>query len=319
MNSQTNYNSSSRGSPVDSWNRMAQAQMQVDHAAGETKMAAQSLETKHAIPNTPVDPHASEHKAGYAAIAACWVALVATIACNALFEGLKLGGVTSAEVSNQVFTWFMPAGYVFSIWGVIYAALVAWMIFETRRAMNGNALTVRQAALFVASCVLNVGWLVAFHFQHIALALIVLVALWAVLAALYMGLRDDPTRKKLNLAPFSLYHAWSTVAVVVNATNLGTRLMPASTLVNQVVAVVLTVAVLGVAFLAVRSSGDYVFPLVILWATVGVGINIMSADMMTSAVVLALSAIAALALYLPLLARAISPTRKSARFSASGE
>jgi len=50
-----------------------------------------------------------------AVIACCWVALVATIACNALFESMKLGGVTSAEVSNEVFAWFAPAGYVFAI------------------------------------------------------------------------------------------------------------------------------------------------------------------------------------------------------------
>lgn len=232
-------------------------------------------------------------------IIACWTALVATIACNALFEMFRLGGVTSAEVSNQVFAWFTPAGYVFSIWGVIYAALVAWMIAETMRVRKGDALSMRRTALFVASCALNVGWLVAFHFQQIGTALAVLVALWLDLMMLYVGLRDDDSRSRLNLAPFSVYFAWSTVAMIANATHLATRLFAAPLIANQVSTIVLTIAVLAVAFLSVRNSRDYVFPLVILWATVGVGVHVAAVDAMVSTAVFVLSALGAVATYLP--------------------
>lgn len=244
-------------------------------------------------------------------VVVCWVALVAMMACNFLFEFLRLGGVTSAEVSNQVFAWFTPAGYVFSIWSAIYAALVIWMVFESSRAAQGRALTMRQATLFVLSCALNVGWLVAFHYQMVAIALVVLAALWLVMAMLYMSMRDDPTRSRLNLVPFSLYFAWTTVAVIANATNLATRMVDSPLLANQVSTVALTAAVLVVAYLSIRNSRDYVFPLVILWATVGVGVRLMGVDMTVSVIVLALSAVAALAMYVPaLLSANETPARR---------
>ena len=241
----------------------------------------------------------------------CWLALAATIACNGLFEYFKLGGTTSAEVSNQVFTWFMPAGYVFSIWGVIYVALVIWMIAETRRAASGTHLNRRSAALFALSCALNVGWLVAFHYQQIFASLAILAALWFVLAMLYMSLRDDESRSRLNLAPFSLYFAWSTVAVIINATNFATRLVETPLIVSQISTVALSVAVLAVAYLSTRNSRDFVFPLVVIWALVGVGVHLMHVDALTSALVLALTAIVALAMYYPLLADLASVSKRS--------
>ena len=265
------------------------------------------------LPNRPAGRHATSSRSTWVGVVACWVALVATIACNGLFEYFRLGGVTSSEVSNQVFAWFTPAGYVFSIWGVIYAALAVWMIAETRRAMHGAALSRRQASLFVLSCALNVGWLVAFHYQQIAIALVVLMALWLDLALLYLEFRDDETRSKLNLAPFSLYHAWTTVAVIANATNLATRMIPASTMANQVSTVALAAAVLVVAGIAMRNSRDYVFPLVILWATIGVGVRLMAVDAMVSAIVLALSGIGAVAIYVPALVMANRESPRSGR------
>ena len=244
-------------------------------------------------------------------IVLCWVALAATMACNFLFEFLKLGGVTTAEVSNQVFAWFTPAGYVFSIWSAIYAALVIWLVLESSRVREGRSLTPLEVGLFVLTGILNIGWLAAFHFQQIEMAMIAIVALWATMLVLYMNLRDDPTRNRFNLIPFSLYFGWLTVAMIANATNLATRMFDAPLLANQISTVVLTVVVLFVAFLSARNSRDYVFPLVILWATIGVGVRLMGVDMVVSAAVLALSAVGALAIYIPgLLAANRAPTRR---------
>lgn len=244
-------------------------------------------------------------------IVICWIALVATIACNGLFEYFRLGGVTSAEVSNQVFTWFMPAGYVFSIWGVIYAALIVWMIAETKRASRGVYMGRRDTALFVASCALNVGWLVAFHFQQIPASLVILVSLWIVLARLYVSLRDSGDRSRLNLAPFSLYFAWSTVAMIVNATNLASRLADAPLIVHQASTVVLGVTVLAVAYLSTRFSRDFVFPLVIIWALVGVGVHLVQTDALVASILFALVILGALAMYAPALVSRLSAARRS--------
>ena len=58
------------------------------------------------------------------------VALVATIAVNGLANALPLNGLTTGEISDRFDVYFVPAGYVFSIWGLIYLALAAFVIVQ---------------------------------------------------------------------------------------------------------------------------------------------------------------------------------------------
>jgi hypothetical protein len=126
-----------------------------------------------------------------------------------------------------------------------------------------------------------------------------------------VSLRDSGDRSRLNLAPFSLYFAWSTVAVIVNATNLATRLAETPLIVSQASTVVLVTAVIVVAYLSTRNSKDFVFPLVIVWALVGVGVNLMQVDPLVSAIVFALTAIGALVMYVPALADWMGVSKRS--------
>ena len=52
------------------------------------------------------------------------LATLGMITVNALANILPFNGVTTAEVSNRLNNYFVPAGYVFSIWGIIYIALL---------------------------------------------------------------------------------------------------------------------------------------------------------------------------------------------------
>ena len=110
-----------------------------------------------------------------------WAAYVVTVLCNLLFEATRLGGTTSGEVANLMYVWFMPAGYVFSIWGLIYVALIVWLVQYTRDAPNRVRRFGFVALLFVVSCALNVAWLALFHFLQVYVGLFVIAALWACL------------------------------------------------------------------------------------------------------------------------------------------
>ena len=48
------------------------------------------------------------------------VSIIATIVINALANILPYNGKTTAEISDSFAIYFVPAGYVFSIWGVFY-------------------------------------------------------------------------------------------------------------------------------------------------------------------------------------------------------
>ena len=58
------------------------------------------------------------------------LAFAVTVIVNALASSLALNGVTTAEVSDLYFTLVTPAGYVFSIWGLIYILLLIFAVFQ---------------------------------------------------------------------------------------------------------------------------------------------------------------------------------------------
>lgn len=63
-----------------------------------------------------------------------WIVYALTLIGNAVIEGGRVGGTTSADIAYGVFTWFTPAGYVFAIWSLIYVAMVVWLVAYTRTA-----------------------------------------------------------------------------------------------------------------------------------------------------------------------------------------
>ena len=48
------------------------------------------------------------------------LAVIATIVVNGLASALPLNDQTTGEISDRFQVYFVPAGYVFSIWGLIY-------------------------------------------------------------------------------------------------------------------------------------------------------------------------------------------------------
>lgn len=230
-------------------------------------------------------------------IVASWIAFAATIICNVSFELLRLGGTTSAEVSNQVFAWFTPAGYAFSIWTLIYLALGVWLISITRNFLKEGLRTYAQEGLFCVSCALNIAWLATFHFEHVAGALVVIILLWGVLAALYAA--EHRARAPLaRRAPVSLYLGWISVASIANAANLSARTLGDVAMLDEVSTVALTVVVLLAGYAMCRMADDKVFPLVIIWATVAVGVHLINASPATATAVLSVTVVGALLTYL---------------------
>lgn len=272
-------------------------------------------------------------------VAVMWAAYAVMVLCNVLFEALRLGGTTSSEVSNQVFAWFTPAGYVFSIWGVIYLALFAWLAYATwstsptaragrssraRRAKAGGGPAAGGVAgasrsvpvLFVASCVLNVAWLVLFHFEQTALALLVIAALWVDLAALYAAVRRsgampgsgapagaglrERAMAALGWAPTSIYLAWVTVAVFANTSHVLTRAVGEGIpLAGGLSTLVLAAGVLLVGYFMRMRYADGVMQAVFLWAIVGVGVHVMDASALVAVMLFVLAAFAAVVTYVP--------------------
>jgi hypothetical protein len=60
------------------------------------------------------------------------------LAANAAANILPLNGRTTGEISDSLKALFVPAGYVFSIWSLIYAGLLAYTIYQALPAQRSN-------------------------------------------------------------------------------------------------------------------------------------------------------------------------------------
>jgi len=207
-----------------------------------------------------------------------WLGLVVVIAVNAAANVLPLNGKTTGEISDSIPTLFTPAGYVFSIWSVIYLGLLAFAWYQSQRAQRTAEFQERIGYWFFASCIFNSAWIVAWHYEQFPLTLILMLGLLASLLAIYLGL--DIGRRRVSAAesrwvhlPFSIYLGWISVATVANvSTVLYTSGWSGGPLSPEVwtVIMVLVAALLGLVMILLRN--DVGFPLVIVWALAGIAV-----------------------------------------------
>lgn len=231
------------------------------------------------------------------------VSYVAMVAFNALGEIFKLGGVTSADVSNEVFAWFAPAGYVFMIWSVIYVGLAVWGVRLAldeghERHLAGLPVGV-ECALFVLSCVLNIAWLTFWHLKVFAATIPVIVALLVTVAALYV-LTWRRSSSPLDRVPPALYASWLTVATMANVAHVlersglvGTGFVPAA------LTLVLLAVLLVASYVVRRVFDEYAFGLVVAWAGIGIGVRLTGVSAPFGVLVIVASVLGVAASYVP--------------------
>ena len=89
------------------------------------------------------------------------------IVVNVLAVTLPLGGNSTGEISDKYHTSITPAGYAFSIWGLIYLLLAGFIIYQFR-AKGDSAKLIRSISIpFIVSCAANMTWLILWHYLQI--------------------------------------------------------------------------------------------------------------------------------------------------------
>ena len=151
-------------------------------------------------------------------------ALLITLAINYLSNTGIFNGNTMATVSARYQNYFTPAGYAFSIWGVIYLGLLAYVIYQGRGLFKKttNDWPVPEIGWwFVISCAANSLWVFAWLYDYTGLSVIIMAILLVSLVKIILNTRmelDDLPLKKIAFVwwPFCLYSGWITVALVAD-------------------------------------------------------------------------------------------------------
>ena len=82
---------------------------------------------------------------------------------NYLANALPIGGLTTGQVSDLLDNLFTPAGFTFSIWGVIYLGLLIFLISSIFTSNNQKPFLNKILNLFSITCILNISWIFAWH------------------------------------------------------------------------------------------------------------------------------------------------------------
>jgi hypothetical protein len=189
---------------------------------------------------------------------------------NYLANARPLNNRMTGEVSDQYPTLFTPAGLTFSIWGIIYAMLgiyVGITVLSPKSSFSQPYQTTVMI-LFILSSLLNVTWLVLWHYDYIFLSTVVMILL---LLSLGIGVMIIPSSETLIKSSFSIYFAWICVALIANVTILlikyqfnGFGIAPLYWLIA-----ILVIGVI-ISFVVLLKTHDILFGLVLIWAYFGI-------------------------------------------------
>lgn len=152
---------------------------------------------------------------------------VVTIYFNYASSAGVFNNTTQAEMSFKYQTLFTPAGYAFSIWGLIYLLLFGFVVYQSRSLfvkVADDAFVLQTGWWFILSCICNSLWCYLFVSDYILLSmLIIFCMLFCLLQILLKNsiavLSQISVAKTLFLQlPFIIYSGWLTVACIANVT-----------------------------------------------------------------------------------------------------
>lgn len=232
------------------------------------------------------------------------LAVIVTITINTLADVLPINGLGTGEISDTFKVFFVPSGYVFSIWGLIYLGLIAFAVYQALPAQKLNARLDAIGGWFLLSSLANCAWIFLWHYQLFVLTLLVMVVLLVSLIMVYLKLDIGKSavsrgEKWWVRVPFSIYLGWVSVATVANVSDVLYYLgWTGGAIAPQVwAAILLAVAsLLGVLMAFTRRDAAYLF--VLIWAFIGIALKFPAEPIVSTAAWAAAAVIGFLVIYI---------------------
>ena len=192
------------------------------------------------------------------------IGYIAAFAVMLYFNYLSAANVSSVANDNQ--TIIQPAGYAFSIWGIIYILLLIWLIRLFFEKTWEDSVVQKLRFWPIANFLLNGLWIVVFTQQLLIASVLVIGAVLFTLARMHVLLTEKGYRW-FDRLPISVYYSWVTIATVVNvftlivSSGIGTLFgmgeLPWTIII--LMAATLIIAAIGLRF------KDWLYPLIALW------------------------------------------------------
>ena len=214
------------------------------------------------------------------------IAVISVIIVNILANTLPLNGVNTGQVSDLYFNYFTPAGYVFSIWFIIYIQALIFMIYQLRPSQREETYLTKINIFYFLGALANIAWIFFFHysanpifplffFASVVMLLLLLLLMLLVFLRLGIGKEAVPRNVKFGVQlHFSVYLAWlgvASIAAIASALNVIIPGIPDTT--QWFATAIMAVVAMLLAVLMVYLRRDFGFALVVLWASIGIALK----------------------------------------------
>ncbi len=218
------------------------------------------------------------------------VVLLATIVINILANALPINGMDTGAISDSFHVYFVPAGYVFAIWGVIYIGLIAYAVYQALPSQRDNPRLQATGWWVVLGGLANSAWIFLWHYLQFVGTLVAMLILLVTLIAVFvrLGINKFKVSRGETWAvrlPFSIYLGWITVATIANISDVLDYLKWNRFGISDATwMVIVLAAVVVISGLMSFLRKDIAYALVILWALAGIAARFPAEGLVTVAV-----------------------------------
>lgn len=175
--------------------------------------------------------------------------------------GTNVGNVAD---NNQPI--IQPAGFAFSIWGLIYALVFIWIIKQFFQKTWKDSPAYKLKYWPIINFLLNSAWILVFTQQMILASVIVIFALLITLIIMHI-LISSQHYNWFDRFPYSIYFAWVTVASIVNVFQLtNDNNIDSIVGLDELTWTIIMLSAAGViGLITALYFKDWLYPLVIIW------------------------------------------------------
>lgn len=207
------------------------------------------------------------------------IAFIGVLVLNFLANYLPLNNNTTGDLSDSYPNLIVPSGFTFSIWGLIYIGLAAFVIYQTLDSRNGSlsgqSASEKVGIFFIVSCLGNMAWIVLWHYEMPGYSLLAMLVILLSLVAVYIRVNGESSingsDKLFVNYPFSIYLGWITLATILNVTALLVdRGWDGFGISEEIWTLIVFGAILAISFISLKIRKDIAYNAVFLWGLFGI-------------------------------------------------
>lgn len=209
------------------------------------------------------------------------LAFGSTVFINYLSNTGIMDGKTIGGISDNIKSLFTPAGYAFSIWGLIYLFLLGFAVYQGRSLFKKDAddsFVEKIGFWFIISCIANCCWVFSWIYGYTGLScffiFLLLISLLKIVLNLGVNIDKVSSSKQLFLyLPFTIYSGWVTVASVANVSSYLVKInWNGFGISDEIWTIIMILIAVIINAIIIFKRKMYGFALVGSWALIAIGI-----------------------------------------------